>query len=1785
MKKVTKKTARFGAAFLAVAFAMSGMGSLSTVHAEKSMSVKTESQTQMSSDPEVVYLNQYHDTTVRTQNFDSNWKFYLGEAGGAEKASFDDSKWRNLSLPHDYSIEQEFSKSMEAESGYLPGGTGWYRKHFELGTEMQGKEIRIDFGGVYMNSTVWVNGEKLGTHPYGYTPFSYDITDYVKLGEENVISVKVDHKTPSSRWYSGSGIYRSVNLTVMDPVHVDLYGTKIETPDLAGNQSAVNTNIRTTVKNESEAAKNISLTHTIFEKGTDAASNIGTVTTKAQSVEAGKSADIEATVVANSPKLWSTTSPSLYTVRTEVKVEDQVVDTYDTDYGFRYFNFDANNGFSLNGENVKLKGVCMHHDQGSLGAVANRRAMERQVEILKEMGCNSIRVTHNPASDELLEICNEQGILVVEEAFDTWLAEKNYNSHDYAKWYGKAIEDGNAILGKEEGMTWAQFDLNAMIKRGQNDPSIIMWSLGNEVMEGITIGTGGYPAAAEQLITWAQEVDTTRPVTTGDNKIKGNKSESIQIADSLNAANGLVGYNYASGDQLDKAHKAHPEWKIYGSETASSVNSRGIYNRTTDNNKTSDKQLTSYDGSKVPWGAYASDAWYTTITRDFVAGEYVWTGFDYIGEPTHWNGVTAGAQGAWESPKNSYFGIIDTAGFPKDSYYLYQSQWNDNLNTLHILPAWNEEVVAKDRNGNVPVVVYSDAAKVELFFTPADGGEKRSLGAKEFTKHTTTAGYTYQLYEGEGKSNEAHKNLYLTWQVPYEDGTIEAVAYDEKGQVLKDTDGRSSVTTTGKAAKLSAKVDRKTIKADGKDLSYITVDVTDKDGNIVPDAANRIKFEVKGEGTLVGVDNGNSPDHDSYKGKERNAFGGKALAIVQSSKKAGNITVEMTGKGLKGQTVTISTEKVNEDVTEEKILDSFYMAKHYYVKVGNKPSLPDKIEARYQDGTVEQKAVVWNEISESQYTAQGSFTVEGTIDGLYKVAVTVNMIDKIGGILNYSTTTALGREPVLPETRQAVLSNGEILDAAFTVHWDRPDPEVYKKEGMVTVNGTSNVLGQEIDVIASVRVQKEKVEIGTSVSGKASVLEQDIPQDMQSDTLKAIVDGSTEIADNIGGAANPTAWSNWKNSNRGNDNTASITFGYDTQQSFGEIVIYFWRDSGSARYPDPGSTKIYASDSKDGSYTEVVAEEQIGKENGRVKAYTYKLTEPLLATYLRFDLTNSTEPTGTSQKACTGITEIELKTATKSFTANSNAKLSSLVVNDEKVSKSALEAGSYATPALFAEVAAESKDNAAITVLPQYNNEIKIITESEDHSKRETFVIQLDKEGEVLPSDDGLDYPVEKITATADSEYTPGSSEEGPVRYVLDGKYNTHWHTNWRTSEATDVNKRRVTLELEEEATIDALRYYPRANGKNGRVKTYKVEYSTDGQDWKTISEGEWNTDTTDWMMAEFTEPVKAKFVRLTGVNTVSDNGPNKHMAVSELRLRTVKAQTDLADAEAVTVEPIEKQMVDLVDAEHPVQPKVTLKLADGTALRYGIDFKLKYENNTAEGNAKAIATGIGKYKGSVEIPFVIEKNPVTLETISVTTTPKTSYNKGETFDPSGLVLTLSYSDHSAKQVAYGEDTKDAFQFNPSLDTKLKDTMNVVIVTYEGQSAEIKITVNSTPVDPDTKPEEKPDVKPDEKPDVKPDEKPDVKPDEKPDVKPEEKPEVKPEVKPGETPDANPEVKPDNKPGTNPEAKPDSTSKTEGNVSGAARTGDQSMIFTIGGVFLISAAVLAGIILKKRRYS
>lgn len=1653
MNKFTKGTARFGATLLTAVLTMSCFSPLATANA--SIDVRTQSQTQMSSDKEVVYVNTVNNATERTQNFDANWKFYLGDAGNAQTSNFDDSKWRNISLPHDYSIEQEYSKQMEAESGYLPGGTGWYRKHFTVGNELKGKEIRLDFDGVYMNSTVYINGEELGTHPYGYTPFSFDLTDHIKFGEENVIAVKVDHKTPSSRWYSGSGIYRSVNLTVTDAVNVALNGTKVETPELEQNKTTVKTKVKTTVENDGEEAKEVVLTHTVFEKG-NSKNVIGTKTTDKVTVQANGKADINAEFTVKSPKLWDIENPNLYTVRTEVKVGDKVVDTYDTEYGFRYTKTDKDKGFYLNGKPVKLKGVCMHHDQGALGAVANRRAIERQVEILQEMGCNSIRVTHNPAAQNLIDVCNEKGILVIEEIFDGWHHAKNTNTEDFAKYFNKTIGESNKLIGAEQNMTWAEFSLKSTIKRDYNAPSVIAWSLGNEIQEGA--GGDDYDEKAPELIEWVKEVDTTKDITIGSNQVKneGETGEHSNIADLITEAGGTSGTNYSDGNSYDRLRKLHPNWKIYGSETASSINSRGVYHTKGQDNST--QELTSYDKSRVNWGALANDAWYDVVTRDFVAGEYVWTGFDYIGEPTPWNGTKAGASGAngkWPSPKNSFFGIVDTAGLPKDSYYLYQSQWNDKVNTLHVLPTWNRDEIMVDGQGNTEVVVYSDAPKVELWFTPKGSEQARKVGdTQEITKKTTEVGHSYYSV---GETNK----LYRTWNIPYAEGTLEARAFDENGKPIEKTEGRSSVTTTGNKAELQVKADHKEIKADGKDLSYLQIDVVDANGNIVTDADDRVKVEVTGDGTLVGLDNGWQTDHDSYKGTERRVYNGSGIAIVQSTKNAGTINVKVSADGLGEQTVTLTTKADATGGEQEVVVDSFFMAKNYYVKVGNKPSLPETIEVRYSDGKKETKSVKWETITDEQINTTGAFTVKGVVDGKHEVSVRVNMIDEIGGLLNYSTAVPVGTVPKLPESRTAYLSNGEVLDVAFPVKWEEKDASAYNKVGMVTVNGTANVLGKEVTVTATVRVAEEDVAIGESVSGQASVLEQDIPKEMQSDNLDAIKNGNTNKDANLDGGPNESVWTNFKNSNDGKDNTAVITFGYDTQQVIGEIVIHFFKDTYSARFPDANTTKIYVSETKNGPWTPVEATEKIGTEKNDIKPYTYKLNAPVSATFVKFEFTNKDENLG-DHKPCTGITEIELKKATTSFKTNSTAELNRLTVNGVELTKEQLASGKYTTSAIIADVKPEAKDNAAVTVIPKNkDNQIKIIIESEDHKTTNTFTIFLDDK------DPDVYYPTEDLTASSPSFLQQPTANEGDVKYVLDGDLNTHWHTNYNGTDASDIKNREITLTLKEATTIDAMNYHPRVqNGGNGRVTKYKVLYSVDGTTFNetdVCAEGTISKDKADWTLIEFTKPVKAKAFKLVGVETWADSGNNKHMAVAELRLRMRRETTDISnEANKVVIDPIAKQKVDVVDEKHPVEPQVTVK-QDGKALTYGIDYKVSYADNTKAGTAKAIVTGIGKYSGTLETTFEIEKNPVVLTSIAVKTSPKTDYHVGDKFNPEGLVLSVFYSDNTSSEVAYTAETKDKFTFAPSLETALKETDEVVTVTYEGKTTEVKVNVTEKP--------------------------------------------------------------------------------------------------------------------------
>lgn len=1641
------------------------------------IAVRSDSQGQMSSEPEVVYNNTYENPAIRTQNFDSNWKFYLGDAGAAEGKEFDDSKWESISIPHDYSITQDYTTALDAESGYLPGGTGWYRKHFVVGKEMEGKELRLDFDGVYMNATVYVNGEKLGTHPYGYTPFSFDITDKVKVGEENVVAVKVDHKTPSSRWYSGSGIYRSVHLSVMDKVHVGLNGTKVETPDLKSDTKNVTTNIKTTVQNEGTEKASVELTHNIFKKGTE--ESIGKVTTQAQEVEAGKSQVIEATVKAKNPSLWSPENPALYTVQTEVKVGGKVVDTYETEFGFRYFEMTTDKGAYLNGEKVKLKGVCMHHDQGALGSAAYRRAIERQVDILKEMGCNSIRVTHNPAAAILIEICNEKGMLVIDEMFDGWMNKKNNNNNDYSVWFNKQVGADNAILGANADMTWAEFDLKAAVGRGQNAPSIVMWSLGNEIQEGTGIYTG-YKGKAKELIKWVQEADPTRMATIGSNDVKNGGADHVDIADQLTKVGGASGTNYSGGGSYDRLHSNHPDWKLYGSETASSINSRGVhYTKGRDNSK---KQLTAYDKSKVNWGALASEAWYDVITRDFVAGEYVWTGFDYIGEPTPWNGTYPGEQPTTNfktNPKNSYFGIIDTAGFPKDSYYFYQSQWNDKVNTLHVLPTWNKDSIALE-GGKAEVVVYSDAAEVDLQLNG------KSLGRKKFTEKKTGNGYTYQTVDGK----DGHQNLYMTWEVPYQEGTLEAIAYDKNGNKIEKTQGRSVVKTTGKKANLSAKVDRDKITADGKDLAYVEVDVTDAEGNIVPNAEDRVTFKVEGNGELVGVDNGSSPDHDSYKANNKRAFSGKVLAIVRATKEAGSFTVTASADGLKSSKVTVKTVPAESSQGQERQVDSYYMSKNYYVKKNVKPSLAESIEVRYTDGAKEVKNVTWDKIPEDKLSATGTFTVNGQVEGAGKVSVNINVIDDVAAMLNYSTTVALGSEPNLPERRPVVLSDGEILNTTFEVQWTEPEKGVYDKEGIVEVKGTADVLGETLPVMASVRVQKASFDIGDSVSKGAAKVTQDCEK--TSDSLEAINDGHTEYKA-VSSGPNDSLWSNYDNSQDG-DNKAEITFAYDTTFALGQVVIHFARDGWSARYPaseGAAAPKIYVSQTGD-KWTPAEAEISVGEEvkgpaaNTGVKPYTFKFSEPYGAVFVKVCLTNSDENLG-NRKPCTAITEIELKKANEKFITNSTAKLESLTVNGEALTADILEKESYATPALVAELEnVKGADNAAVTVLPAYKNSVKLIIESEDHSTRKVFEIKLDQEPDVSPESPDLDYPVarlvDRVITGSELPESSWTENEGSKDFVIDGDAQTHWHTDWKTggNQPVPLEKRWIGFNFEKPVLIDALRYLPRTvGGTNGYVTEYRVEYlESDDGEWKkaeiiqpdgtTAETGRWDEKNTSWQLASF-KPINAKQVRLVGVHTYLDSVPDKHMAAAELRARMVKETTDISKEEnGIKVEVLglnDKGEIEVpfIDAENPVTPAVKVTDKDGKVLKWGIDYKVSYENNTefsADGKkAKVIVEGIIDYSGKVEKEFTIKKAPRELTGIFVKEMPeKIQYQAGENFDPVGLELTLVYNDKTEETVAYKGHEKD-FKFSPALDQELKETDKKVTVTYGGKETVIDITV------------------------------------------------------------------------------------------------------------------------------
>lgn len=1647
--------------------------------------VRSQSSTQMSSEPELVYISTVDNPALRVQNFNENWKFYLGDASGADGEQFDDSAWKNVDLPHDYSIDQEYTTAGEAESGYKLGGIGWYRKNFKVDESLKGKSIRIDFDGVYMDSTVWINGHRLGNHPYGYSPFSYDITEYLRFGELNTIAVKVNHQTPSSRWYSGSGIGRDVDLVVTDPVHVERDGVVVTTPELAADKTNVKTHLKTVLTNKGVEAASVTVAQTVFPRGGTLDQQIAHVESVVTTIAAGKSATVEQDALAANPTLWTVDAPTLYTVRTEIKQNGKVADTYDVDFGYRFFSFDADTGFSLNGQNMKLKGVCMHHDQGALGSVNTRDAIERQVKILKEMGCNSIRATHNPHSRELTEICDEQGMLLVLEMFDGWTAPKNDNRNDYARFFNQEMGKSE-LIGSEATKKWAQFDLEQSMMRDINAPSVIMWSLGNEMAEG-TSGIGNFQQVQKNLIGWAKAVDATRPVTTGDNKMKDGKTDLNPAG--LAEVDGIVGFNYMDANRYKDVHREHPDWKLYGSETASATNSRGVYTNKNNNSLDSNKLLTSYDKSAVSWGHRASRAWFDTINNDFLAGEYVWTGFDYLGEPTPSNGTNPGAQGSWPSPKNSYFGIIDTAGLPKDTYYFYQSQWNDSLNTLHILPAWNRDaVMMSGGNKEVEVVVYTDAPEVELFFTPAAGGSPQSLGKKKLTQVTSeNGGYTYRVYKGEnGQKTPTHEDLYLTWNVPYADGTITAKAFDEAGREISTEKwaGRKSVKTAGSAARLTVSVNREKMEANGSDLAYLTVNVEDANGVIVPTAKNRVTFKVEGSGVLAGLDNGVQADHQSFRDGDRAAHAGQLVGIVRAAKNAGSVKVTVSAEGLEPATVEIPVEKVADQPADQRRVEALFYSRYQYVKKGAPVILPKQVEVRYADGTRSQQQVVWSQIGEDQLAKPGTFTVKGTVAGA-EISSIVTIIDEVAALRNYSTTIPIKGEPVLPASRPAVMPDGTVMNVNFPIAWEQPAPDAFAQVGAVTVKGSASVFGKDMPVTALVRVQKGEVALGANIAPDAMRLTQDIPaepEDMTSDTLEAIRNGSTTKDANNGGGRNQSCWSNWKWAQEGN-RTSALTFNYATQQMLGQIKVYFGKDLGSGRYPDPGTITFEVSETgADNSWRRIEARETIAQNESStdVKLYTYDF-EPVPAVFVRMNIVNSSATdTGTS-KPCTMITEVELMKATTSYPVGFEAALESLSVNGKGVPANVIASGSYDTRAVVAEVAATGKDNAAVTVLPAHDSKVKILLESEDHAATGEFVINLgaaSSSPDLAADDDVRDYDVTKITPKASSEQVE-SGQQGPIKFAFDKNSDTLYHSVWAGAAQDQLY---VDMRLADAATVEAVRYLPRQDkgdgSSNGLVETYSIWYRNgDSEDWAKCADGSWNTNDRSWQIAQFDKPVMATQFRFKAEKSVTNRLPLSFMSAAEIRLRTAAPTKDIAGLKAELPSVVK---VDRVDTDHPVlADRFDERIVDGDRmLVYGVDYLLTFQNNAAAGAAKVVVEGIGEYSGIIEHDFTIEVNLRKLTGIAMKQQPaKLIYAVGESFDPMGTELELSFSNGDIERVAYGEATKGDFVFDPAPGAAFEREGTVdVAVTYGGRTAFFTVTVkNAAQPDPGPRPPVVPD--------------------------------------------------------------------------------------------------------------
>jgi beta-galactosidase len=778
----------------------------------------------------------------QTQTFDRDWRFHLGDVPGAEQPAFDDSKWRSLDVPHDWSIEGAFSEQNPAgvAGGALPGGVGWYRKTFSVPAADSGKVVFVEFDGVYRNSEVWINGHSLGKRPYGYSSFRYELTTHLRYRARNVIAVRVDNsQQPNSRWYSGSGIYRHVRLVTSDPVHVAQWGTYITTPVVSVDSSHVT--IRTSLSNERQVEQPVVLSTVVYDS---AGREVAAVSTMGR-VAGDSVAELVQELTISRPALWSVERPYLYRAVSRVSCGNKVCDTYTTPFGVRSFEFRADSGFFLNGRHVKIRGVCLHHDLGALGAAVNTRAIARQLEIMRAMGANAIRTSHNPPAPELLDLTDRMGFIVMDEAFDMWKKEKTpFDYHlDWDAWHVR--------------------DLSDMVRRDRNHPSVFIWSIGNEVMEQWNNGDSTAAPIARELAGIVRALDPTRPITQAANN--GSPQNPVFHAGALD----LLGHNYHHEVWKDFPQQ-YPGAKFIITEAMSALNSRGVYWQPSDSvaiyytpyeknrgpQPPTNGRLSSYDNSHAFWGSLHEESLRLFERYPFLSGIFVWQGIDYLGEPTPYE---------WPA-RSSYFGAVDLAGFPKDPYYLYQSVWTEQP-MLHLLPHWNWA-----RGDTIDVWAYTNAEQVELYLNGA------FLGVRRKTEPVS----------------------HLMWRVAYKPGTLRAVA--RQNGIVTTT---AVVRTTGVPARVALAADRARIRADGEDLSFVTITVRDRRGLAVPTAQPLVRLRMSGGARIVGVDNGDEIGHTSFQAHQVRLFNGKAVVIVRAGRKPGTATLTAEGRGLAPATVHI----------------------------------------------------------------------------------------------------------------------------------------------------------------------------------------------------------------------------------------------------------------------------------------------------------------------------------------------------------------------------------------------------------------------------------------------------------------------------------------------------------------------------------------------------------------------------------------------------------------------------------------------------------------------------------------------------------------------------------------------------------------------------------------------------------------------------------------------------------------------------------------------------------------